>query len=116
MEYPEPEFIGDRIITAILESFDFSDPDCSFPGAEESDTPYLWGPPLFIANPTIVMQIHTHDSFYFDRTSTVDGILDFIGNDVILEFSLDLDKFTYASGINNEETDYTVLRVNFKAF
>ena len=116
MEYPDPEFVGDTILDGITHFPDVSGPEFSYPGDQVSDTPYVWGPPLFTANPSIVIQIHTPDFFYFDRTSIVEEIFKYISDDDTGELFMDVDTFTYASGINFEETDHTVLQGNFKAF
>ena len=116
MEYPDPEFVGCTILDGLNNFRYVREPEFSYPGGRDSDTPYLWGPPLFTANPSIVIQIHTPDFFYFDRTSIVEEIFKFISDDESDELFMEVDTFTYASGINFEETDHTVLQGNFKAF
>eukprot|EP00117_Sycon_ciliatum_P049349 scpid108948/ scgid34999/ len=119
MEYPEPDCVGETIIDGILEyhKYDSIDPrKVSHAGCENSEIHLEWGPPLFAPNPSIFVQIHTPELFYFNRTCVLEDIFKFIGGVVMGEFDMKFFTYTYATGVSPEETDYTVLRANFQAF
>eukprot|EP00117_Sycon_ciliatum_P009806 scpid97137/ scgid11954/ len=120
--YPEPVLIGTLILEYIMnsEKEDFGDPDVHLHDNGRVDpfarsAPYDWGPPLFAANATCVLQIHGYNIFQFHRTSDVNEFTTFIST-LDKEYNIVFQDYGYKPGENDDEPDHTAVWIDIEAW